>query len=99
MTQYTLVRHSAYAVGGNGDFESAVEVCELTPRQDYSVRAAGGLVFATREAAQGAATAENFPDGPAQATPNAPGYFSGIRIGGAEIYVPRPGPAPVPQNI
>ena len=93
MSEYTLVRHSAYAIAGNADFESAVEVCELSEQLPYRVRAAGGLLFPTRDAAQSAATAANFPNGPTQATPNAAGYFSSLRIGGAEIYLPRANPA------
>jgi hypothetical protein len=90
MSLYTLVRHSAYAVGANADFEDAVEPCELTERQDYHVRAAGGLLFASHEAAQAAADACNYPPGTVPGRPNAPGYFSNFRIGGAELYVPRP---------
>jgi hypothetical protein len=92
VNQYTLVRHSAYAVGGNPDFESAVELLELNTHQAYRVRAAGGLVFDTlAAAAHGAATA-NFPTGATRTAPNASGYFSSLRIGGAELYLPRSPP-------
>jgi NADH:ubiquinone oxidoreductase subunit len=103
--KFTLVRHSAYTVGGNSDFEGAVEVCELAIYQDYQVRAAGGLVLATREAAEAAATASNYPGGDTRSAPSAPGYFSSLRIAGAEIYVPgatahgvMPKPAPAPTR-
>ncbi len=89
MSRFALVRHSSYAVGGNADFEDAVEVFELSTHDDYRVRAAGGTVFATREAAEAAAAAANYPDGRTGAVANAPGYFSSLRLGGAEIYVPR----------
>jgi hypothetical protein len=89
MSKFALVRHSAYATGGNAAFESAVEVCELAAQQDYQVRAAGGVSFATRDAAEAAAIAANFPDGKTGSPPNAPGYFSSLRIAGAEIYLSR----------
>ena len=88
MSQFTLVRHSAYAVGGNRDFEDAVDVCELSGDQAYRVRAAGGVVFATLAAAQTAASNNNYPNGATHSPPKAPGHFSSLRIGGAEIYIP-----------
>jgi hypothetical protein len=33
MSRFTLVRHSAYAVGGNAAFGDAVEVCEMGDQQ------------------------------------------------------------------
>ncbi len=89
MTQYTLLRHSAYALGGDPDFEDAVEAGELTDSEVYMVRAAGGLLLATREAANIAADAANYPDGSRTAGPHVRGYFSTLRIRGAEIYVPQ----------
>jgi len=88
VSQFTLVRHSAYAVGGNRDFEDAVDVCELSGDQAYRVRAAGGVVFATLETAQAAANNANYPNGATRSPPSAPGYFSSLRIGAAEIYIP-----------
>jgi hypothetical protein len=92
MSQFTLVRHSAYAVGGNADFEDAVEACELTGQQQYHVRSAGGLLFPSLTEAQAAAQLANFPPGAAGPRPQAGGYFSSLRVAGAEIYVPRAGP-------
>ena len=51
------------------------------------VRAGGGRLFATREAANIAANAANYPDGSRAAGPHARGHFSSLRISGAEIYV------------
>ncbi len=87
MTQFTLLRHSAYAAGGDSDFEDAVEVAEVTDSEVYMVRAGGGRLFATREAANIAANAANYPDGSRAAGPHARGHFSSLRISGAEIYV------------
>jgi hypothetical protein len=92
VSQYTLVRHGAYAIGGDADFEDAVEACELGPQQEYRVRAAHGLLFPTLAAAQAAAQAANFPAGASRSRASAAGYFSNLRIGGAEIYVPRTTP-------
>ncbi len=89
MTQYTLLRHSGYAQGGNPDFEDAVETTEITDTEAYQVRAAGGTLFATRDAAKAAETTANYPDGSRAAGAHAAGYFSSLRIRGAEIYVPR----------
>ena len=80
MTQFTLIRHSRYAVAADPNFEEAVEVCELNIHQAYRVRAAGGPLFATREAAQDAAVG------------TAPrGHFSSLRIAGAEVFIPHAG--------
>ena len=81
MNDFTLVRHSAYAEGGNPDFEEAVEPRELTREQAYKVRAAGGVLFPTRAAAEQAAT---------QSGRDKHGSFSSLRIGSAEIYIPKP---------
>jgi hypothetical protein len=86
MTSFTLVRHSGYAVGGDTRYEGAVEVAEVTSLQAYTVRAAGGTLYPTRIAAEAAATAANRP-GPT-GLPHAPGYFSSLRVAGAEIHVP-----------
>ncbi len=83
MTQFTLIRHSRYAVAADPNFEDAVEVCELNIHQAYRVRAAGGPLFATREAAQDAAV------GGAGAAPH--GHFSSLRIAGAEVFIPHAG--------
>ncbi len=90
MSQFTLVRHGAYAVGADADFEDAVEPFELSEQQAYRVRSAGGLLFASLADARAAAGAENFPPGTVGARARAEGYFSSLRLGGAEIYVPRP---------
>jgi len=84
MNEFTLVRHSAYAEGGNPDFEEAVEARELTHEQAYKVRAAGGILFPTREAAETAGQSAS------HATRDQRGSFSSLRIGSAEIYVPKP---------
>jgi hypothetical protein len=89
MSHYTLLRHSAYAVEANPDFEDAVEVRELNAQQVYYVRAAGGLLFPTLAEAEAAARAANFPSGDPNARAHASGYFSSVRIGAAEVYVPR----------
>lgn len=86
--QYTLTRHSAYAVAANPRFEDAVELRAITTRERNLVRAVGGRVFDSLDAAQAAARAENAPAQPG-GPPAAPGQFSSLRIGGAEIYIPR----------
>ncbi len=89
MTRFTLVRHSGYAVGGDPAFEDAVELVEVTENQTYHVRAAGGLLLATLAEAQAAERAANFPAGTTPDRPHAAGHFSSVRVGRAEIYVPR----------
>ena len=84
MNEFTLVRHSAYAEGGNPDFEEAVEARELTREQAYKVRSAGGVLYPTREAAETAGLAAN------HAARDKHGSFSTLRIGSAEIYIPKP---------
>ena len=64
MNHFTLVRHSAFAEGGDPAFDDAVEVRELAPRQDNVVHAAGGALYDSREAAARAAQAVNDPHGP-----------------------------------
>jgi len=94
VAEFTLVRHSGYAVGADPWFEDAVEVRELTGQQTYLVRSAGGTLYATLAIAEAAAAAANHPGGaPARGAaplqPRASGFFSSLRLGGAEIYVPR----------
>lgn len=89
MTLFTLVRHSGYAVGGDPAFEDAVELFEVTHEQEYRVRAVGGLLLASLAEAQAAVQAANFPPGETRPGPHATGYFASLRLGGAEIYVPR----------
>ena len=87
MVYYTLVRHCAYSVAANPQSEDAVELREIDRPQAYRVRAAGGVVFETFEAGQAAEAAANSPTGAKR--PQSQGYFSSIRIGGAEIYLNR----------
>ena len=89
MTYYALVRHSGYTVAGNPKFEQAVELCEIDNPQAYRVRAAGGVVFDNYEAAKAAEEAANFPSSVEGIHPKVNGYFSNLRIQGAEIYVNR----------
>jgi hypothetical protein len=89
MSRFTLVRHSGYSVAGNPHFEQAVELFEINPSQAYRVRAVGGVVLDRYEAAQAAETAANFPAATKGIHPRAQGYFSNLRIRGAEIYVNR----------
>jgi NADH:ubiquinone oxidoreductase subunit len=91
-TYFTLVRHSGYAVGANPAFEDAVEVRELTTHQLYMVRAAGGVVFTTREAARQGEDAANYLNGSKSSRVQPSGYFSSLRVAGAEIFVPTAGP-------
>ena len=89
MAHYTLVRHSAYSVAANPQFEQAVELREIDAPQTYRVRAAGGVVFDTSEAGQAAEAAANSPAAAKGIRPQPQGYFSSLRIAGAEIYVKR----------
>lgn len=77
MSHFTLVRHGGYAVAGDPALESAVEAIEITDAQVYTVKRAGGRVFATLAEA----VAEVGGGGTS-------GYFSSLRIAGAEIHVP-----------
>lgn len=86
-THFTLVRHSRYAVSADPAFEGAVEVRELTRNQAYVARSAGGVIFSSQPDAAEAEAATNVAD---QTMPSgtARGYFSSVRIGGAEVYIP-----------
>jgi len=86
---FTLVRHRAYAVAANPAFEDAVEPCELRLQQVYIVRAAGGLIFNSWEAAQAGADAANYPNGSKSGDACVSGHFSSLRVAGSDIYVPR----------
>lgn len=77
MGQFTLVRHRGYAVAGDPALESAVEAIEITDAQVYTVKRAGGRVFTTLAEAVAA-----------EALAGTVGYFSSLRIAGAEIHVP-----------
>jgi|GEM_PF-3232431 len=77
MSQFTIVRHSLFATAADPRYEDATEVCELTNEQTYRVRAAGGLLFSTHQAAETARTTLR-------------GHFSSLRINGAEVFIPAP---------
>ncbi len=74
MTQYVLVRHSAYALAANPAFEDALETAEVDTVRAYAVRAAGATLYPSRETAEAA-------------IPGARGHFSHVRVGGAEVFV------------
>ena len=68
----------------------------MTLQELYKVRAAGGAVFTTRDAAKHAEETANYPNGRRSGEPRAPGHFSSLRIGGAEIYIAPHSPRKVP---
>jgi hypothetical protein len=72
---FTLVRHSAFAEAANPAYEDALEVAEVDHASTYRVKAAGGVLFASRAEAEAAIA-------------GARGYFAHLRIGGAELFVP-----------
>lgn len=74
MTQYVLVRHSAYATAADPAFEDALEPAAVDAVQGYRVRAAGGTLYPSRAAAEAA-------------IPSARGYFATLRIAGAELFI------------
>ncbi len=78
MEQFTLVRHGLYATAADPRYEDKLEVSEVTADQAYRVRAAGGVLFADRVAAE--AVLAGAPRG----------YFANVRINGAEVFVPAP---------
>ncbi len=82
--KFALIRHSAYALGGDPAFEEAVETREITDREAHLVRASGAVVYPLRAAADAAGLAAN-----AAADAAARGCFSSLRIAGAEFHVPR----------
>lgn len=73
--QFTLVRHSAYTQAANPAYEEALEAWPVDRAQAVRVRAAGGRLWPTREAAEAD-------------IPNVRGHFSSLRIGGGELFVP-----------
>ena len=76
--QFTLVRHSAYAQAADPAYEEALEPWPVDRGMAARVRAAGGLLYATREAAEAA-------------IPAARGHFSSLRVGGSALFVPSGG--------
>lgn len=75
---FTLVRHGLYATAADPRYEEKLEVSEVTSDQAYRVRAAGGVVFTDRAAAE-------------RLLAGAPrGHFANVRINGAEVFVPAP---------
>ena len=71
---FTLVRHSAFAAAANPAYEDALEVAEVTHAATYQVKAVGGTLFGSRAEAEAAIE-------------GARGYFSHLRIGGAEVFI------------
>jgi hypothetical protein len=73
--QFTLVRHSGYAQAADPAYEEALQPWPVDRGQAARVRAAGGMLWPSREAAEAA-------------IPAARGHFSALRIGGAELFIP-----------
>lgn len=78
---YTLVRHSGYAIAADPAFEEALEPCPVDRAQAHRVRAAGGLLFQSRVAAEAAIA-------------GARGHFATLRLNGADLFVCAAGDAP-----
>jgi hypothetical protein len=89
VTRYTLVRHTGYSVGGNRQFEHAVELRAISGKTaTQQVVKAGGLIFASYSEASMREEAENYPPGATGLIPAATGKFSQRKVSGEEIYIP-----------
>lgn len=74
MALFTLVRHSAFAEAANPAYENALEAAEVEHAYTNEVQSVGGLLYPSRTEAEAA-------------IPGARGYFSHLRIAGAEVFV------------
>jgi hypothetical protein len=84
--KYTLVRHSAWTAAGFGQFEHAVELCSVEPKQLTAIARAGGLIFNTYTEASDREDAENYPEEVKGLIPYARGKFK--IVGNLDLYIP-----------
>jgi hypothetical protein len=82
----TLIQHSGFTVGGDSQFEHAVESCLLTPKEERQVQAAGGLLLDVPEIYD-REHAENYPPEVKGLIPKVPGSFSKKTVKGSPIYL------------
>lgn len=89
MTQYTLVRHTGYSVGGKEAFKHAVEERAVTTAKERSIVAkAGGLLFESYNGAHDRAFNENYSKEHHGINPAAQGKFVKRKGFDEEIYIP-----------
>ena len=86
--KYTLVQHTGWSVGGNPQFQRAVEELAVDGRQAKAVERAGGVVFDSYGAAADAQYKENYPPEVGGLIPGVRGKFSARKIEGSRIYIP-----------
>lgn len=88
---WTLVQHTGFSVGQKHEFRRAVELREISQRQGAMVKALGGVVFDTYEAAREAEEAENWPPGTEGIIPNCAGSFIKMKVNSEKLYIPKGG--------
>jgi hypothetical protein len=86
---WTLVRHSAWAFGGNPQFLRAVEVTAVTEGEAEIVRSVNGFLFDDYKEASDREMFENYPEHVEGLIPQVEGYFHKARLEGSEIYIPK----------
>ena len=87
--KYTLVRHSAFAFGGDPTFEYAVELQTVYKKADVKrIEKANGFVFDSYKVASDAEESENYPPAVDGMIPHVEGRFSKLKVDSSEIYVP-----------
>jgi hypothetical protein len=85
MTQYTLVRHSAWTENQDPCFEHAVEIRALSAAQAKTVRAKGGVLFDTYSEAAAAEDAANYHPDNKGLIPKVKGKF--VKLSFGELFV------------
>lgn len=86
---YTLVRHTGYSVGGNPQFENAVEERNVdTSKQRAAIARAGGVLYPNYPEAHDKAFEYNYPKEVEGLIPQAKGKFVKRAGFDEEIFVP-----------
>lgn len=89
--KWTVVRHSAWAVGRNPQFERGLETRQVSTKgQQAMVIEAGGMLFDGYGQAEGFAEKAMYPSGTPGLIPAARGDFADRTIDGLQIYIPVP---------
>jgi hypothetical protein len=85
---HTLVQHSGCGYGGKQGFSRAVEIRQLSEKEEAAVLKAGGIVIPDRAMATELEHHVNYPPEVTGMYPRCRGTFSTKKVDQLKIYVP-----------
>lgn len=88
--KWTVVQHSAWGYGRNGEFAHGLETKPVTTKiMQEGILKAGGVLFDDYNEAEDWAHREMYPEHVTGLIPQAPGRFADKHIQGLALYIPR----------